>query len=48
MDYTPVNTAREWAERHTDDILAHLANTTQRGVGQAIGRWVNNASRLNR
>ena len=37
MDYTLVNTAaREWAERYTDDILAQMANTTQRGVGQAI------------
>ena len=47
MDYTLVNTAaREWAERYTDDILAQMANTTQRGVGQAIGRWVNNGEPL--
>lgn len=47
FDYTLANTsARDWALRYTDEILSNLANTTSRGVGQAVGRWIQNGEPL--
>jgi SPP1 gp7 family putative phage head morphogenesis protein len=38
--------ARDWAIAYTDELLAQIANVTQRGVGQAIGRWLDNGEPL--
>lgn len=47
FDYTLVHVAaRDWAQRYTDELLSQLASTTQRGVGQAIARWVENEEDL--
>jgi SPP1 gp7 family putative phage head morphogenesis protein len=47
FDYTLANVqARDWALRHTDDILRQLAGTTQQGVGQAVSRWIDNGEPL--
>jgi len=47
FDYTLANTsARDWALRYTDEILSNLANTSSRGVGQAVGRWIQNGEPL--
>lgn len=47
FDYTLANeSARAWALRYTDDVLAQLGATTQRIVGQAVGRWIGNGEPL--
>lgn len=47
FDWTMAHThAREWALAHTDEVLAQLATTTRRGVGQAVGRWIDNGEPL--
>ena len=47
FDWTLANTsARNWAERYTDDLLAGITNTTRRGVGQAVARWTENGEPL--
>lgn len=47
FDYMLANeSARAWALRYTDDVLAQLGTTTQRIVGQAVGRWVGNGEPL--
>lgn len=47
FDYTLANeSARNWALRYTDDVLAQLGTTTSRIVGQAVGRWVGNGEPL--
>lgn len=47
FDYTLANeSARAWALRYTDDVLAQLGTTTSRIVGQAVGRWVGNGEPL--
>ena len=38
--------ARDWAIAYTDDILEQLAQVTARGVGQSIGRWLENGEPL--
>ncbi len=49
FDYTLANTAaRDWALTYTDDILRQLATTTERGVGQAVARWVDNGEPLSK
>ena len=47
MDWTLANiTARDWATAYTDDILRQLAGVTERGVGQAVARWIENGEPL--
>jgi len=47
FDWTLANVdARAWALSYTDDLLLDMANVTQRGVGQAIGRWIDNGEPL--
>lgn len=47
FDWTLANVAaREWALRHTNDLLNQLGTTSERVVGQAIGRWVSNGEPL--
>lgn len=47
FDYTLANVAaRDWAARHTDDLLLQLADTTEQGVGQAVARWIESAEPL--
>lgn len=38
--------AREWAGRYTDDLLNQLGTTTQRLVGSAVTRWIDNGEGL--
>ena len=37
---------RDWALAHTDTLLQQLGTTSQRVVGQAIGRWAENGEPL--
>lgn len=47
FDYTLANlSARDWAMRHTDDLLRQLGTTTERIVGQSVGRWITNGEPL--
>lgn len=47
FDYTLAHVAaRDWALAHTDEILGQLAANTERGVGQAVARWVENGEPL--
>lgn len=47
FDWTLSNVAaREWALAHTDDILREMAGVTERGVGQALSRWIGNGEPL--
>lgn len=47
FDYTLANeTARAWALRYTDEVLAQLGTTTARIVGQSVGRWIGNGEPL--
>lgn len=38
--------ARDWAIAYTDQVLEQLAQVTARGVGQSIGRWLENGEPL--
>lgn len=38
--------AREWAIAHTDQVLEQIAQVSARGVGQSIGRWLDNGEPL--
>ena len=38
--------ARDWAIAYTDQVLEQIAQVTARGVGQAIGRWLENGEPL--
>ncbi len=38
--------ARDWAIAYTDQVLEQIANVSQRGVGQSIGRWLDNGEPL--
>jgi len=47
FDWTMANVqARDWALRHTDEVLQQLANVSARGAGQAVGRWIDNGEPL--
>jgi len=47
FDYTLANeSARAWALRYTDAVLAQLGTTTSRIVGQAVDRWIGNGEPL--
>jgi SPP1 gp7 family putative phage head morphogenesis protein len=38
--------ARDWAIAYTDQVLEQIAQVTARGVGQSIGRWLENGEPL--
>ncbi len=47
MDWTLANAeARDWARRHTDDVLRSLNTTNDRVVGEAVARWIDNSEPL--
>jgi SPP1 gp7 family putative phage head morphogenesis protein len=47
FDWTLANaSAREWADRHTDDLLRQLGTTTHEAVGPVLRRWVDNGEPL--
>lgn len=47
FDYTLAHRqARDWALKHTDDLLLQLNTTTTRIVGPAIARWIDNGEPL--
>ena len=44
FDYTLANvTARDWALRHSTELVAEMAQTTREGVRQAVSRYIGNA-----
>lgn len=47
FDWTLANTsAREWALRHTGGLVRDISIVTQRGVQQAVARWIDNGEPL--
>lgn len=47
FDYTMSHTAaRDWALQHTDEVITGMAQSTSRGVGQAVGKWIDNKEPL--
>jgi SPP1 gp7 family putative phage head morphogenesis protein len=47
VDWTLVNvSARDWAARHTAEMISNLDDVTRRGVRQAVTRWIDNGEPL--
>lgn len=47
FDWTLANVeARQWALQHTGGLIRDISTTTQRGVQQAVGRWIDNGEPL--